>query len=94
MIRPRKRPINNAVAAPVFGEEVQKDLPIPRAIDAYNYGHGFVDIADHLRKNSSCQRKWDKRVWRPLTYWLFDTCLTNSYIIWRSLQPKDVLDKH
>jgi len=42
----------------------------------------------------SCQRKWDKRTWRPLAYWLLDTCLTNSYIIWRSLQPQDVLDTH
>ena len=33
----------------------------------------------------------DQRNWRPLAYWLFDTCLSNSYVIWRSRQPQDVL---
>jgi len=61
VLRTRKRPTNNAVAGPVFGDKVTKVLPIPRAIDAYNYSHGFVDNADHLRANFTCHLAWEKR---------------------------------
>ena len=57
----------------------------------YNHNHNLVDLADQLRGNFTCQRQWETRNWRPLAYWLLDTCLVNSYLIWQSLQPQDVL---
>jgi hypothetical protein len=71
----RKRPSNNAVAAPVFGNESTKELPIPKAIDWYNSNHNLVDLADQLRGNFTCQWQWETRTWRPLAYWLIDVCL-------------------
>jgi hypothetical protein len=94
VIRTRKRPVNNAVAAPVFGDNVTKALPIPKAINAYNYNHNLFDSADQLRGNFTCQRQWEKRTWRPLAYWLFDVCLVNSYLVWRHHQPQDTLRDH
>ena len=41
LLRARKRPSSTSTSAsitrPVFGNSVVKDLPIPVAIDAYNY---------------------------------------------------------
>jgi hypothetical protein len=91
VVKLRKRPYNNAVAKGVFGEQPTKQLPIPRAIDYYNCHHNLVDLADQLRGNFSVQRRWETRTWRPLAYWLLDTCLTNSYITWITYQPEDVL---
>jgi hypothetical protein len=91
VVKERKRPTNNAVAAPVFSDKSTKELPIPKAIDWYNSNHNLVDLADQLRGNFTCKRQWETRNWRPLAYWLFDTCLVNSYLIWQSLQPQDVL---
>ena len=46
VVRTRKRPSNNAVAVPTFGDESTKDLPIPKAIDLYNCNYNLVDLAD------------------------------------------------
>ena len=46
VVKKRKRPSNNAVAAPIFGTESTKELPIPKAIDYYNHNHNLVDLAD------------------------------------------------
>jgi hypothetical protein len=45
MIRTRKKPVNNPVAAPVFGDLNTKELPIPKAIDYYNHNHNLVVVA-------------------------------------------------
>jgi len=42
---------------------------------------GGVDIADQLRKNITIHRPWEARIWRPLWYYVLDTCLVNSYLI-------------
>lgn len=94
VIKNRKRPANNIVAAPVFGLSREKALPIPKAIDAYNNNHNLVDVADQLRSSFTCEQRWEVRNWRPLAYWLFDVCLVNSYLIWHSLQPQDALRDH
>ena len=91
VVKLRKRPYNNTVARGVFSNEPTKDLPIPKAIDYYNCNHNLVDLADQLRGNFSVQRQWETRTWRPLAYWLFDTCLTNSYLVWRTHQLNDAL---
>jgi len=64
------------------------------AIDEYNHAKGYVDLANQLRVNLDLQIKGDKRTWRPLAYWLFSTCLVNSYLIWLRYQPQDALASH
>jgi len=81
IVRTRRRARSNKVAAPIFGDKALKDLPIPVAIDEYNHTKGYVDLANQLRANLDLQIKGDKRTWRPLAYWLFSTCLVNSYLI-------------
>lgn len=95
IIKRRKRPSNNAVGAAEFGGEPTKDLPIPKAIDYYNCNHNLVDNADHLRSNFTVERRQETRTWRPLVFWLLDTCLVNSYLLWMTAQPQDVVkSKH
>jgi hypothetical protein len=33
------------------------------------------------RKNSTIHRLFERRNWRPLSYYLQDTCMVNSYLI-------------
>jgi hypothetical protein len=87
VVKLRKKPYNNAVARGVFGTDATKELPIPRAIDWYNSNHNLVDVADQLRASFTVQRLGERRTWRPLAYWLLDTCLTNSYLNLEVLQP-------
>ena len=90
VIRSRKRPketsTNAKIVRPVFGSEVIKELPIPTAIDSYNYQLGGIDIANQLRRDFSSQRPTNYRWWKPLFFWLIDVCTVNSFIIWRDLQ--------
>ena len=92
VLRNRKRPkessTNASIARRTFGNQPQKRIPIPTAIDAYNHGMNAVDIANQLRQNFSCHRAYETRNWRPLAWWLFDVCLVNSYILWRAQQPE------
>ena len=53
-------------------------LPIPSAIDDYNYYMGGVDIADKLRAKFSTQQRGVKP-WRPLFYWLLDSTIINAF---------------
>jgi hypothetical protein len=53
-------------------------LPIPRAINDYNYHIGGVDIADQLRTRFSTQQRGVKP-WRPLFYWLLDSTIINAF---------------
>ena len=53
-------------------------LPIPSAIDDYNYYMGGVDIADQLRAKFSTQQRRVKP-WRPLFYWLLDSTIINAF---------------
>ena len=50
VIQSQKRPSATSTSAfiiwPVFENSLQKDLPIPVVIDAYNYYIGGVDIAN------------------------------------------------
>jgi Transposase IS4 len=68
----------------LFSEiNLRKWLQIPLAIDSYNRYMGGVDIADQLRKNLTVHRPYEARTWRPLWYYILDTCLVNSYLIWK-----------
>jgi hypothetical protein len=46
IVKLRRKPYNNAVTRGVFGHGSTKELPIPTAIDHYNYNHNLVDLAD------------------------------------------------
>ena len=53
IIQPRNRPSATSTSAsitqPVFGPSPRKKLPIPMAIDTYNYYISGVDIANQYR---------------------------------------------
>lgn len=57
IIKERKRPHNNTVAALVFGDKSTKELSISKAIDYYNRNHSLVDVANQLCGNFTCQEK-------------------------------------
>ena len=68
----------------VFGNHTEMDLPIPRVIDDYNYHMNRVDRANQLRAWMYCGRPYQRRWWRPIWYWLLDTCSCNAYLIWKA----------
>jgi len=47
---------------------------------------GGVDIADQLRSYYHTQLA-GRRLWLPLFFWLLDTAIVNSYIIYRMYNP-------
>lgn len=81
--RLRKRPAptstNAKIVRPVFGDLPVKRLQIPLVIDEYNHYMNGVDRANHLRHNLTAHRPFEKRVWRPIWYWLLDICAVNGY---------------
>ncbi|CAG8816529.1 24477_t:CDS:2, partial [Cetraspora pellucida] len=58
----------------VFGDNVRKELKIPKLIDDYNHYMKGVDIADQLRSYYNCQLT-AHHTWFPLFFWLLDTTL-------------------
>ena len=68
VLKPRRRPRNNKVAAPVFGSHAVKELLIPVAINEYNHNKNQVDLANQLRANLNVRVPGDQRNWRPLAY--------------------------
>jgi hypothetical protein len=42
-----------------------------------------VDRSNQLRKNFTVYRAYERRVWRPLWYYVLDVCAVNSYLIWK-----------
>ena len=89
--RLRKRPsptsVNARIVRPVFGDEPFKHLHIPRAIDDYNHYMNGVDRSNQLRKNFSAHQLYERRVWRPLWYYILDVCAVNGYLIWKGNIP-------
>jgi hypothetical protein len=80
--RPRETSSNAINVRRVFGEATQKEVPIPKAIDDYNHFMGGVDIADQYRSYYNCQLT-ASRTWMPLMFWLIDTAIVNSYILYK-----------
>ena len=66
-------------ALAVFGENHEKELLIPVAINVYNFHIGNVDIADQYRSYYDTQLT-SFRTWFPIFFWALDTALINSYI--------------
>jgi len=64
--------------------EHQKELDIPVIVDAYNQHKVGVDVADQYRTYFDTQLI-SRRNWYPLFYWILETALINSLIIYRDL---------
>lgn len=82
--RIRKRPSSNTPAARTarqeFGNQFQKQLPIPLLVDSYNHNMNAVDIADQLRAGSIGNlRRSGPGGFYALFNFLFDLVLVNSY---------------
>ena len=80
--RPRETSTNATKVRAVFGTASKKALPIPCIIDDYNHHMGGVDIADQLRGYYAVQLPV-RRTWMPLFFWLLDTSIVNSYLIFK-----------
>src|SRR5205807_9273822 len=83
IVRQRKRPgrksTNAKRALAEFGDEHQKELAVPVAINDYNFHMGGVDIADQYRSYYDTQLT-TFRTWFPIFFWALDTALINSYL--------------
>jgi hypothetical protein len=84
--RPKTTSTNYHIAKSVFENEKRKAVPIPVAIDDYNNGMNAVDDSNQLRANLTTHQRFERRIWRPLGFWLFDVAATNAYTLWRELQ--------
>jgi Transposase IS4 len=80
--RPSLTSTNAHIVRPLFGDSQSKRLHIPHAIDAYNHHLGGVDQSNQLRVNLTVHRAFESRIWRPLHYYMMDTCLVNGWLIW------------
>jgi len=82
--RIRKRPrVTSTMGRSVrrfFGDKHQLEVEIPKAIDDYNRFKGGVDIADQYRAYYFTQLI-SRRTWKPLFFWLLDTIIVNSFLI-------------
>jgi hypothetical protein len=92
--RPKDTATNYAIARRVFGDKRKKPLPIPRAINDYNHGMLAVDNHNQLRRSFSSHLCYERRIWRPLGFWLFDVPLTNAYTLWRERQTEEFRAGH
>ncbi|RFU33083.1 hypothetical protein B7463_g3217, partial [Scytalidium lignicola] len=68
-------------ALKVFGNQPQKELPIPIAIDLYNHHMNSVDLGDQLRACNSGARVIRRGGWQALFHFLFHTVLVNSWLL-------------
>ena len=59
-------------------------MNIPRCIDDYNNYMGGVDIADQYRSYYNTQLIL-QFPWFPILFWLVDTALINSFIMYSDL---------
>ena len=82
VISNRKRPsdtsTNAKTARQPFGDEVKKDLEIPKFINDYNFFMGGVDIADQHRQAYKTQRR-ASRNWISLFCWGLDHTVINAF---------------
>jgi Transposase IS4 len=60
-----------------------KWLQILCAINDYNHYMNGVDRANQLRRNFTAHRAYERRVWRPLWYYILDVCAVNGYLVWK-----------
>jgi hypothetical protein len=78
--RPSKTSTNAAIARAPFGDEVEKEQPIPTIINDYNHYMGGVDIANQFRSNYTIHRR-SRRSWFPLLFFFLDAAIINAFRI-------------
>ena len=89
---PRDTSSNAASVRQLYGSnEFVKPLSIPTCIDDYNQFMGGIDIADQYRSYYTTQLI-ARRNWLPIFFWLLDTALLNSFIIYREFFNSRVKD--
>lgn len=88
--RLRRRPPATATPAAttrkMFGNNPRMWLPIPEAIDYYNYHMIGPDEADQLRNYYFTQRPHNKN-WKPIWHFLVDMTVVDAYILSRFGHP-------
>jgi len=89
VLRMRKHPSNKSTNASGANStflpgECQKELNILVIIDAYNQQKAGVDVADQYQTYFDTQLI-SRCNWYPLYYWILETALINSLIIYRDL---------
>jgi len=86
--KPRTTSTNATITCRAFQPSSQRQVfAIPQVIDDYNQFINGVDRADQLRASYPSQLKV-QRNWLPLFYWLLDTSIVNSFILFRLLHPQ------
>jgi hypothetical protein len=43
-----------------------------------------IDTVNNLRTAFTCYRSRNRKWWKPLFYWLLDTCKINAYLVWKA----------
>src|SRR5438045_5285703 len=88
--RSRDTSSNAAGVQQLYGpNEFVKPLSIPTCIYDYNQFMGGIDIADQYRSYYTTQLI-AQRNWLPIFFWLLDTVLLNSFIIYREFFNSEV----
>lgn len=78
--RPRVTETNRRHVDAVWGDSHRTEVKIPKAIDDYNDLMGGVDLFDQLRGYFE-QEFRVRRTWMPIFLFLFNSAITNSFII-------------
>ncbi|PWW73646.1 hypothetical protein C7212DRAFT_216708 [Tuber magnatum] len=85
--KPRATSTNATTTCHAFAPGRQKEiLPIPLIIDDYTHSMNGVDPADHLCASYPTQLK-ALRNWLPLLFWILDTSIVNSFLLYQFTHP-------
>jgi len=83
---------NARIVRPVFGDEVRKELPIPKVIDEYNHYMNGVDRANQLRAKMTVCRPYERCTWLLMWQFSIDTVINNSFLCWKYNRPHNSRD--
>ena len=64
----------------------RNEVTQPAVVDRYNHNMNGVDVADQLTVFYSIQRN-TRKWWRKLFFWMLETTIVNSYIVYKSKVP-------
>ncbi|KZL79459.1 hypothetical protein CI238_13567, partial [Colletotrichum incanum] len=86
VIRSCRRPAGDTAAKKaarqVFGPDVRKDLPVPRAIDEYNHKMNGVDVSDQMRSYYQYSHPIRRGGWQSIAWnFLLEVVVVNSFLL-------------
>ncbi|KAK2005311.1 hypothetical protein LZ32DRAFT_499555, partial [Colletotrichum eremochloae] len=86
VIRSRRRPAEDSAAKraarQVFGPDVRKDLPVPRAIDECNHKMNGVDVSDQMRSYYQYSHPIRRGGWQSIAWnFLLEVVVVNSFLL-------------